>query len=181
MFLLDWLTSLLRLLGLSSKKARIVILGLDNAGKSTLLHKLCNQEVRAFVPTTKAHAKTFSLGSITFTAWDLGGHEQVRDLWEEYYSGADAIVFMVDSADHDRFDEAKNEMEQILASPDIVDVPILVLANKNDVENCSHKEAISKHLGLEDADENRDIDVFSCSLVNNVGYVEGFRWLSARL
>ena len=52
--------------------------GLDNAGKSTLLHKLCNQEVRAFVPTTKAHAKTFSLGSITFTAWDLGGHEQVR-------------------------------------------------------------------------------------------------------
>ena len=52
--------------------------GLDNAGKSTLLHKLCNQEVRAFVPTTKAHAKTFSLGSITFTAWDLGGHEQVH-------------------------------------------------------------------------------------------------------
>jgi len=51
--------------------------GLDNAGKSTLLHKLCNQEMRAFVPTTKAHAKTFSLGSITFTAWDLGGHEQV--------------------------------------------------------------------------------------------------------
>jgi hypothetical protein len=55
-----------------------VCAGLDNAGKSTLLHKLCNQEVRAFVPTTKAHAKTFSLGSITFTAWDLGGHEQVR-------------------------------------------------------------------------------------------------------
>jgi hypothetical protein len=52
--------------------------GLDNAGKSTLLHKLCSNEVRAFVPTTKAHAKTFSLGSITFTAWDLGGHEQVR-------------------------------------------------------------------------------------------------------
>ena len=51
--------------------------GLDNAGKSTLLHKLCSNEVRAFVPTTKAHAKTFSLGSITFTAWDLGGHEQV--------------------------------------------------------------------------------------------------------
>jgi hypothetical protein len=54
--------------------------GLDNAGKSTLLHKLCNNELRAFVPTTKAHAKTFSLGSITFTAWDLGGHEQV---WQE--------------------------------------------------------------------------------------------------
>jgi GTP-binding protein SAR1 len=53
------------------------IIGLDNAGKSTLLHKLCNNEMRAFVPTTKAHAKTFSLGSITFTAWDLGGHEQV--------------------------------------------------------------------------------------------------------
>ena len=133
MFLLEWFSSLLRLLGLSSKKARIVILGLDNAGKSTLLHKLCSDELRAFVPTTKAHAKTFSLGSITFTAWDLGGHEQVRDLWEEYYAGADAIVFLVDSADPARFDEAKSEMDQLLAADELTDVPILVLGNKCDI------------------------------------------------
>mmetsp|Transcript_6058 Transcript_6058/g.9030 ORF Transcript_6058/g.9030 Transcript_6058/m.9030 type:complete len:182 (+) Transcript_6058:78-623(+) len=181
MFLVDWLTTLLRLLGLSSKKARIIILGLDNAGKSTLLHKLCSNEVRAFVPTTKAHAKTFSLGSITFTAWDLGGHEQVRDLWEEYYSGADAIVFMVDSADHERFDESKNEMLQLLAADNLMDIPVLVLANKNDMPNSAGKLELSESLGLRDADENRDIDIFSCSVLHGTGYVEAFRWLSARL
>ena len=152
---------------------------------------------------------------------------QVRDLWEEYYSGADAIVFMVDSSDHERFEEvrdgwfgiavfygvlvsrrtgspyqflstfsahllsfyclslyapqARNEMQQILACEDLTDVPVLVLANKSDLEHSAGKEKMTQELGLKDADENRDISVFSCSLVRGVGYVEGFRWLSARL
>ena len=77
MFLFRWLDAILQALGLKNKQARIIILGLDNAGKSTLVHKLCTNEVRLFVPTIKAHSKVFTLGRIEFTAWDLGGHEQV--------------------------------------------------------------------------------------------------------
>jgi GTP-binding protein SAR1 len=76
-FLFRWFDAILQVLGLKNKQARIIIVGLDNAGKSTLVHKLCTNEVRSFVPTIKAHSKTFTLGRIEFTAWDLGGHEQV--------------------------------------------------------------------------------------------------------
>jgi GTP-binding protein SAR1 len=154
-FLFRWFDAILQALGLKNKQARILIVGLDNAGKSTLVHKLCTNEVRSFVPTIKAHSKTFTLGRIEFTAWDLGGHEQVissfllffdrflscyfmqvRDLWEEFYSNADAVVFMVDSADKQRFDEAKGELYQILESDELKSVPILILGNKNDLEVC---------------------------------------------
>ncbi|EKX36942.1 hypothetical protein GUITHDRAFT_158647 [Guillardia theta CCMP2712] len=178
--LLEWLRGLLRLLGLWKRDATILLLGLDNAGKSTLLHKLCSNELRPFVPTTKAHSKTFSLGNIKFTAWDLGGHEQVRDLWEEYYSGADAIVFMVDSADRARFGEAKREIQQILSVEDIADVPILVLGNKIDLEASVDKDQLAEELGLDDLEKERDVEVFSCSLVSGSGYYDGFKWLSQK-
>ncbi len=77
-FLLRWLEAFLQALWLKNKEARIIIVGLDNAGKSTLVHKLCTNEVKSFVPTIKAHSKTFTIGQVRFTAWDLGGHEQVQ-------------------------------------------------------------------------------------------------------
>ncbi|KAJ1478348.1 GTP-binding protein [Baffinella frigidus] len=179
MWLWSWIASLLQALGLSSKEAKIVILGLDNAGKSTLLHKMCNNEVRSFVPTVKAHSRTFSLGRVNFTAWDLGGHEQVRDLWEEYYSSADAMVFMVDCADAQRFDEARVELSRLLKVEEAADVPVLILANKSDVEGSKTRHEVMQALDVDDLD--RDLEVFSCSLVTGGGYIEAFRWLTARL
>mmetsp|Transcript_45511 Transcript_45511/g.106918 ORF Transcript_45511/g.106918 Transcript_45511/m.106918 type:complete len:182 (+) Transcript_45511:225-770(+) len=181
MWLFDWIQAILQALGLASKEARIVILGLDNAGKSTLLHKLCDNQLRSFVPTVKAHSRTFSLGKIKFTAWDLGGHEQVRELWEEYYSGADAVIFMVDSADRGRLGEAKRELGKILEVEEMAGVPILVLANKNDLHGSAGIGELGGLLGVEDAVDARDLEVFSCSLVSGAGYLEGFQWLSARI
>mmetsp|Transcript_4025 Transcript_4025/g.8145 ORF Transcript_4025/g.8145 Transcript_4025/m.8145 type:complete len:182 (+) Transcript_4025:121-666(+) len=181
MWLFDWIQAILQALGLASKEARIVILGLDNAGKSTLLHKLCDNELKSFVPTVKAHSRTFSLGKINFTAWDLGGHEQVRELWEEYYSGADAIIFMLDSADRARFKEAKTELGELLRVEDLNAVPILLLANKNDVEGSAAVDELAETLGIADDLDARDLEMFSCSLVSGAGYLEGFRWLSGRL
>uniref|UniRef100_A0A7S4V1V8 Uncharacterized protein n=1 Tax=Cryptomonas paramaecium TaxID=2898 RepID=A0A7S4V1V8_9CRYP len=187
-FLFQWIESLLQALGLKNKSARIVVVGLDNAGKSTLVHKLCTNEVRSFVPTTKAHNKTFTLGRIEFTAWDLGGHEQVRDLWEDFYSTADAIVFMIDSSDTQRFSEARSELDKILESDSLRSVPILILGNKTDLEGSEERENIIESLNVRkffsgevEDDEDRPLQVFMCSLVASTGYVEGFQWLSKQL
>mmetsp|Transcript_22676 Transcript_22676/g.55995 ORF Transcript_22676/g.55995 Transcript_22676/m.55995 type:complete len:182 (-) Transcript_22676:349-894(-) len=178
MFLLDWINAILQALGLSNKQARIVVLGLDNAGKSTLVHKLCKNEVRAFVPTTKAQAQTFTLGKVQFTAWDLGGHEQVRDLWEEYYAGADAIVFMIDSADRERFAESKQELDELLKHEALGETPLLILGNKDDLQESVGKEPLLDALDVDlDADE-RPMQIFMCSLIAGTGYAEGFKWLS---
>mmetsp|Transcript_15614 Transcript_15614/g.37873 ORF Transcript_15614/g.37873 Transcript_15614/m.37873 type:complete len:182 (-) Transcript_15614:33-578(-) len=181
MFLLDWINYILQALGLSNKEARIVVLGLDNAGKSTLVHKLCKNEVRAFVPTTKAQAQTFTLGGVEFTAWDLGGHEQVRDLWEEYYAGADGIVFMVDSADAARLGEAKKELKELLAHDALDGVPLLVLGNKSDLPASKRRAELLQGLGLDLDTDERPMELVMSSLIAGTGYPEGFRWLSGHL
>mmetsp|Transcript_3206 Transcript_3206/g.6351 ORF Transcript_3206/g.6351 Transcript_3206/m.6351 type:complete len:182 (+) Transcript_3206:85-630(+) len=181
MFLLDWINYILQALGLSNKQARIIVLGLDNAGKSTLVHKLCKNEVRAFIPTTKAQAQTFTLGGVEFTAWDLGGHEQVRDLWEEYYTGADGIVFMVDSADTARFGEAKKELKELLKHEALEGTPLLVLGNKSDMPGSKGRAELLEGLGLDlDADE-RPMELVMASLIASTGYPAGFQWLSGYL
>merc|ERR1712070_1154196 len=113
MFFLSWLWALLVR---RNRTAKVVILGLDNAGKTTLLHKLKTGLVKSFIPTHRAHVESFAFGNVNFTAWDLGGHEAVRSLWEEYYTEGDALVFVVDSADDERLPEARKELHGVLDS-----------------------------------------------------------------
>lgn len=141
---------------------------------------------------------------VQFTAWDLGGHEQVRDLWEEYYAGADAIVFMVDSADKSRLPEAKRElgdllkheavdgelafrspMHDITAGADqavlCAGVPLLILGNKSDLEGSMGKAELVKSLGCDLDDGERPVELYLSSLIAGTGYTQGFQWLSNHL
>jgi len=154
-------------------------LGLDNAGKTTLLHKLKYGSIRLVIPTQRAQLQEIVLGNVKFRAWDLGGHEQVRNLWKEYFFEADAVIFLVDSADHDRIDEASQELHSLLKELNLEGVPFLILANKIDLMNAALSETqLEQALHLSEFEDNRPIKLFRCSLVEGTGYPDGFRWLS---
>jgi GTPase SAR1 family protein len=100
------------------KEGRLLLLGLDNAGKTTLLHKLATGgDIRPYPPTDRPRTDSFRFNNVTFQAWDLGGHEAVRHLWEDYV-GADvnAVLFLVDAVDRDRFEEAGYELDALLGT-----------------------------------------------------------------
>ena len=95
-WLRDAIGALLFTLGLQNKKATIVLVGLDNAGKTTLLHRLASGGLSSFPPTEKPHADRFALGGVSFRAWDLGGHDSVRHLWDDFLPDAHGVVFLVE-------------------------------------------------------------------------------------
>ena len=114
MFLVNWFKGLLGYLGLHHKKGTVLFLGLDNAGKTTLLAKLKDDRVAVHQPTLHPNSEVLQVGSLVITTHDLGGHLSARRLWAEYFGSADGIVYIVDAADTIRIEEAKSELAQLL-------------------------------------------------------------------
>ena len=107
MWLVNWFKSSLESLGLVNKKAKIVFLGLDDAGKTTLLLRLKEDVMKQMDPTQQPYSEELTMGKITFKAWDLGGHEAARKTWRNYVSDVDGIIYLVDSSNVKRFEESR--------------------------------------------------------------------------
>lgn len=189
MFLIDWWYNVLSALGLYHKNAKILFLGLDNAGKTTLLQMLKEGRVATYDPTLHPNQDELIIGKIRFQTFDLGGHETARTLWQEYFaSGVDAVVFLVDACDRERFPEAKKELDALLVQEDLANVPFLVLGNKVDLGTAPSEEDLRYQLGLyetygkdtkgERAPSIRPVELYMCSVVKKMGYGDGFKWLS---
>merc|ERR1711988_673270 len=101
-----------RLVG--KKDCRILMVGLDAAGKTTILYKMRLGEVVTTIPTIGFNVETVEYKNISFTVWDIGGQDKIRKLWRYYYQGTDGVIFIVDSSDRDRIEDAKEELFKML-------------------------------------------------------------------
>eukprot|EP00796_Vickermania_ingenoplastis_P008823 gene8824-6207_t len=189
----NWFWDALNYLGLSNKTGKVLFLGLDNAGKTTLLGKLATDQVHVHRPTFHPNVEELSLGGIKLKTIDMGGHQEARRLWKDYFTKVDGVVFIVDAANPERFAEAKAELDMLLQTEELAQSPFLILGNKIDLAGRACSEDVLKSaMGISELstgketkgkrDPNvRPLEVFMCSVTRKVGYGDGFRWLAQYL
>jgi len=114
----------------SKKEVRILMLGLDAAGKTTILYKLKLGDNITTIPTIGFNVETVEYKNINFTVWDVGGQDKIRLLWRYYYMNTQALIFVVDCNDRDRIAEAREELRRMLHDEELKDAALLVFANK---------------------------------------------------
>lgn len=163
----------------SESHAKILMLGLDAAGKTTVLYKLKLNEIVSTIPTIGFNVETVQpVKNVSFTVWDVGGQDKIRPLWRHYFVGCEGLVFVVDSADPSRFQEAKAELDWILESDEMEGVPVVILANKQDLPNASTTSKVAEKLGLHDV-RSRKWHVQGTSATVGEGVLESMHELSS--
>merc|ERR1712110_704271 len=165
---------------IGKRQARILMLGLDGAGKTTILYKLQLGEIQNTVPTIGFNVETLKYKNISFTMWDVGGQEKIRRLWKHYFIGTQGLIFVVDSNDTERIDVAAEELNYLLSQDELRDSSVLVLCNKQDLPHAVSPSEISRKFGL-DRELRRRWHVQACSAPQGHGLWEGFDWLASNL
>lgn len=153
------------------------MVGLDAAGKTTILYKLKLGEAVTTIPTVGFNVETVQFRNIQFNVWDVGGQEKIRPLWRHYFTGTQGLIFVVDSADRERMDEARDELHKIANDREMRDAVILIFANKMDLPNALSPAEITDRLALHKL-KNRNWVVQPSCAITGEGLVAGLQWLS---
>ncbi|XP_074041164.1 secretion-associated Ras-related 1 isoform X1 [Leptinotarsa decemlineata] len=200
MFIWDWFTGVLGYLGLVRRKRKYIFLGLPGSGRTTLVQHLLEEGQLDTIPyllddTPAEHSfshnasEELSIGSMRFTTFDLGGHSQARRVWKDYFPAVDAIVFLVDANDRNRFKESKQELDSLLTDETLSNCPVLILGNKIDLPQAASEDELRNYYALYGQTTGkgkvarsdlpgRPLELFMCSILKRQGYGEGFRWLA---
>ena len=163
------------------RDSALLILGLDNAGKTAILYALqLGEAIEYTVPTIGFNVEEVSIGNLTIKMWDLGGQDRLRALWPHYFGQTDGVVFVLDSNDRDRFELAKEELHTLMSHKELNDKPFLILANKQDLPNAASKSEVIGLLGLDNVTW-LPWYVVECSAIKNEKARVGFEWLAEQI
>lgn len=165
---------------IGSREMRILILGLDGAGKTTILYRLQVGEVVTTIPTIGFNVEQVTYKNLKFQVWDLGGQTSIRPYWRCYYSSTDAVIYVVDSSDKERIGISKQELVAMLEEDELKKAVLVVLANKQDLDTALSVAQVHQALGL-DLLKNRTFQIFKTSAVKGEGLDEAMEWLSNTL
>ncbi|XP_043330095.1 ADP-ribosylation factor-like protein 14 [Cervus canadensis] len=165
-----------------AKQARILLLGLESAGKSTLLYKLKLDTDIVTMPTVGFNVEMLELAKgVSLTVWDVGGQEKMRTMWDLYCENTDGLVYVVDSTDTQRLEDSRQAFEHILKNEHIKNVPVVLLANKQDVPGALSAKDITRMFKVKQLCSDRNWYVQPCCAVTGDGLMEGFQKLTGFL
>lgn len=159
---------------------KITIVGLDSAGKTTILYQLHKGQHIDTEPTLGFNVEVVEHNGVRMTMWDLGGQAKIRSCWKKYFLQANAVIFVIDSADATRFDEAKTELSNMLENMDLRDIPLLVYANKQDNPLAKNSAEIGNMLGV-NSEAKRAKHIQGANGKTGEGLKEGLDWLTQEL
>ncbi|KAL3926999.1 MAG: hypothetical protein SGPRY_003031 [Prymnesium sp.] len=159
---------------LGKKQCRILMLGLDAAGKTTILYQLKLGEMTNTAPTLGFNVETVAYKNIEFMVWDMGGQDAIRQLWQHYYKNAQALIFVVDSADEERLAEARDELQKLMGEEELRDSILLVFANKQDMPDAKSVQEVAEELGLQELQHR------VCASTGD-GLTDGLDWLASKM
>ncbi|KAI3887801.1 hypothetical protein MKW92_013910 [Papaver armeniacum] len=162
----------------AKKNIRILMVGLDAAGKTTILYKLRLGEIVSTIPTIGFNVENVEYKNISFTVWDVGGQDKIRPLWKYYYQNTQGLIFVVDSNDRERIVEARDELHKLMNEDELRNAVLLIFANKQDLPNAMSAAEITDKLGLHSVRQRRWYIQSTCA-TSGEGLYEGLEWLSS--
>jgi len=165
----------------------VLILGLDNAGKTTFLESAKTKltpnykgaNLSKITTTVGMNLGKIDVNGVRLNFWDLGGQEELQSLWDKYYSECHAVIYVVDSGDRERVEESKAAFDRMIKNENVKGIPLLVAANKQDLADCMGVREV-KHLFENNVEElnSRELMTLATSGLTGVGVEEGIEWVA---
>ncbi|MBN3281722.1 ARL3 protein, partial [Polyodon spathula] len=165
-----------KLKGTPEQELRIVLLGLDNAGKTTLLKKLASEDVSTITPTQGFNIKSVAANGMKLNVWDIGGQRKIRTFWKKYLENTDLLIYVIDSADKKRFEETGQELSDLTEDDNLKAVPVLIFANKQDLVTAAPASEIAEGLNLHTY-RDREWQIQACDALSGEGVQDGMNWI----
>ena len=163
----------------SRSNFKIIILGIQNAGKTTILYRLSLGQLVQTTPTIGSNVEEISYNNVKLQAWDLGGQESTRSVWDVYFVNTDAIIYVIDSHDTN-YDESKTQFYKLLENEALKNAVILIYANKQDL---SGAKSVNDIIQIYELNKLKDHvwNIQPCSAQTGEGLITGMKWLSDQL
>eukprot|EP00921_Rhytidocystis_pertsovi_P000384 GHVQ01000757.1.p1 GENE.GHVQ01000757.1~~GHVQ01000757.1.p1 ORF type:complete len:186 (+),score=18.73 GHVQ01000757.1:435-992(+) len=159
------------------KEMRILMLGLDNAGKTTIVKQFLGEDVTSISPTLGFNISSVAFKQYNLNIWDVGGQKSLRSYWRNYFEETEGLVWVVDSTDRNRLNDCRMELHRLMKEERLSGASLLIFVNKQDLPGAMTADEVHEILELSKLSSSRHWSVRSCSAVTGQGMLSGIDWL----